>query len=72
MRRIQVNDVIYRVEQTKSYIEYPTIDTWAVRREEVADGGALITYSTRIAKYRDRETAQAVAAILEALADREV
>lgn len=64
-------DVTYRVTQTKSHKEYPTTNAWAVDREEVTVS-PLNTTATRIAKYRKRSTAQAVAAVLEALADQEV
>lgn len=66
-----MEDVTYKVSQAKSYREYPTVDAWAVEREEVTVSPSNTT-ATRIAKYRKRSTAQAVAAVLEALADQEV
>lgn len=66
-----MEDVTYRVTPAKSYKEYPTTQAWAVDREEVTVSPTNTT-AVRIATYRKRSTAQAVAAILEALADQEV
>jgi hypothetical protein len=62
-------DVTYRVTQTKAYDTPDSAKAFAVHREVGTPGG---TSSSRIAKYRKRSTAQAVAAILETLADQEV
>lgn len=65
-----MEDVTYRVTETKLYSQRPTGKGWSVYRETVESPSK--STAERLTTYRKRSTAQAVAAILEALADQEV
>lgn len=62
-------DVTYRVDPTKAYIDEVKVTVFAVSREVQTPNGFT---SNRVSCYRKRSTAQAVAAVLGALADQEV